>query len=134
MYYKVQAKCGHVGKNYYILKWFFIKSESKKTAAKTVRFMPRVKHHQKDAIRQVIEIDFFEYIEGIVDMSSDLYFLVHNSTDQRFYNCVNGYEIIREIEEKKYKKNHNGQRIKNRLLDRESLNIIRGGYTYERYN
>lgn len=25
-YYKVCAKCGHVGRNYFILKWFYVKA------------------------------------------------------------------------------------------------------------
>ena len=36
-YYKVYAKCGHVGRNSYILKWFYVKAESGSEAAKKVR-------------------------------------------------------------------------------------------------
>ena len=37
MYYKVLAKCGHVGRNNYIEKDFFIKANSGKEAAYRVR-------------------------------------------------------------------------------------------------
>ena len=81
-YYKVLAKCGHVRRNRYILKWFYLKADSGKEAARIIRFTPRVKHHHKDAIREVVIIDYDEYVNGIKIMTSDMYFNVHNSTDQ----------------------------------------------------
>lgn len=33
-YFKVEAKCGHVRRNNYILKEFYVKAESKKEAAR----------------------------------------------------------------------------------------------------
>ena len=92
-YYKVLAKCGHVGRNRYIIKSFYVKAENGKEAAKIVRDKPRVKHHHKDAIKEVIQIKYEEYINGIKIMSDDMYFKVHNRQDQIFYNCVKPEEL-----------------------------------------
>ena len=62
MFFEVQAKCGHVGRNNYIVKNFYIRTDSAKRAAKIIRLAPRVKHHQKDAIVKVREIEREEYI------------------------------------------------------------------------
>ena len=53
MFYKVTAKCGHVGRNNYIEKDFFVKADSGRDAALIVRCKPRVKHDRKDAILSV---------------------------------------------------------------------------------
>jgi len=130
-YYKVLAKCGHVGRNRYILKWFYLKSDSGEDAAKIIRFTPRVKHHHKDAIREVVRIDYDEYVNGSKIMASDMYFNVHNSTDQKLYNCIKQGDVYPEIEEKKYKKNRNGQRLKYEALEKEWKQKIKGGRTYD---
>ena len=59
-YYKVLAKCGHVGRHRYITKWFYVKASSGKEAAYIVRYKPRVKHDHKDAIREVVSINYYE--------------------------------------------------------------------------
>ena len=60
-YYIVTAKCGHVGKDYYIPIDFPVRAESKTEAAKIVRSFPRVKHHHKDAILGCREASIKEY-------------------------------------------------------------------------
>ena len=92
-YFRVEAKCGHVGRNKFILKNFFIKSENKKSAAQTVINFPRVKHNHKDVIRVVENISKGMYIEGITETSNDMYFNVTNSTDQKRY-CLFGWRIF----------------------------------------
>ena len=57
MLFEVQAKCGHVGKNMYTLKTFAVNTSSRAEAAALVRNLPRVKHHHRDAILRVAEID-----------------------------------------------------------------------------
>lgn len=81
--YKVIAKCGHVGQNFYIDKVFAVMAETGKDAAEKVRYMPRVKHHHKDAIRSVEEISIKEFwkLKRIID--EDAYFSCHNIQDQR---------------------------------------------------
>lgn len=60
-YYEVTAKCGHVGKGYYIPIGFAVRAETASEAAAATRTMPRVKHDHKDAILSVREVDVFEY-------------------------------------------------------------------------
>ena len=126
-YFKVQAKCGHVGRNHYILKWFYVKALTGEEAAKVVREKPRVKHDQKDAIREVKEINFEDYLAGTKTNSEDMYFKCSNKQEQEYYKCVKREEIYPEENEKpNYKKKRNGQIIKNKFLDKEMKREIRG--------
>lgn len=131
MYYKVLAKCGHVGRNNYMLKWLYIKAESGKEAAEFARKTPRVKHDHKDAIRKVVEIDFDEYQKGRKIMKSDMFFQVHNSSDQRLCNCIQQEDVYPEIWKKKYKKARNGQRIRYLALEKETKKMLQGGCSYD---
>ena len=62
-YYKVVAKCGHVGKKHYVPVAFAIAAESGKEAAKIARLIPRVKHDHNDAILDCKEFSYEEYVE-----------------------------------------------------------------------
>lgn len=93
MFFKVQAKCGHVGRNNYIVKQFFVRADSAKLAAKYIRRAPRVKHHHKDAIISVEKIDYEEYVQGVIKNQGDPYFNVYNTSDQK---RVPIEDIIRE--------------------------------------
>jgi len=62
-YFTVTAKCGHVGKNRYIPITFPVRAESAAEAASVTRQMPRVKHHHRDAILSVTEVDYPEYLD-----------------------------------------------------------------------
>ncbi len=112
-YFKVQAKCGHVGRNHYILKWFYVKALTGEEAAKVVRDKPRVKHDQKDAIRNVKEITFEEYLTGLRLNSEDMYFKSTSKQEQQFYNAVKQEEIYSEVfeEHPNYKKKWPNQKI-----------------------
>ena len=126
-FFKLQAKCGHVGRNHYILKWFYVKALTGEDAAKVVRDKPRVKHNQKDAIRDVIEISLDNYLAGIKTNSKDMYFKCSNKQDQEYYKCVKLEEIYPEENEKpNYKKKRNGQIIKNKFLEKEMKREMRG--------
>ncbi len=127
MYYRVQAKCGHVGKNYYVLKNFYIRAESGKEAAKKARELPRVKHHHKDAIREVVEICFEDYLSGMQLNDSDMYFKSTSPKEQRIHNCVKKEDIYPEIKRFKYKKQRNGQRIRHEILEKEWRRMIQRG-------
>lgn len=61
-YYKVLAKCGHVGKGYYFEGKFYIAAETASKAAFKARKFPRVKHDHKDAIISVTPITYKEYV------------------------------------------------------------------------
>lgn len=128
MYYKVLAKCGHVGRNNYIIKCFYLKANDDEEAAKIVRQKPRVKHHHKDAIRDVIAIELEEYLTGLKIMEADMYFKVQNSSDQRLYNCVKQEDIYPEEDKKKYKKPRNGQRLRALAMEKEMKKYVQGGW------
>ena len=49
MYYKVCAKCGHVGRNKFIHKWLYIEASNKKEAAE------KAKKEQKNAESETVE-------------------------------------------------------------------------------
>ena len=82
-YYEVTAKCGHVGRNYYVLKTFAVKAANGRAAARIVRNTPRVKHHQKDAIKSVQEIDKNRYLAIIKRNQQDPYFQSHSIQELR---------------------------------------------------
>lgn len=118
-HYRVEAKCGHVGRHYYTVKNFYIKADDGKEAAAKVRYLPRVKHDRKDAILSVKAITQEEYSEGIKAQNADMYFKVHNSTEQRKLGAVNYAEVFHEPEpEERY-------RPKNRIYRDKLARIIR---------
>ena len=131
-YYKVKAKCGHVGRNYYILKAFYTEAESRKEAARLVRNLPRVKHNRKDAIREVFEITKEDYAKGRKITTNDPYFHVHCKQEQKLL-CPNISEcVIREEEKRVSRKRGNFRHIKDEALVKEKINEIKKGtYLYE---
>ena len=92
-YYKVNAKCGHVGRGHYMNKDFFVKAENGKEAAQRVRFAARVKHDWKYAINSVELIPQDEFIRGLELQDNDLYFKVTNSSEQKLYGAID-YEQV----------------------------------------
>jgi len=73
-FYKVTAKCGHVGgPDKYILNDYYTVAVNGKVAAALIRQAPRVKHDHKDAIREVREISPEEYREGWKAFNADPY-------------------------------------------------------------
>lgn len=84
-YFKVVAKCGHVGRQFYYEGVFYLKSKSLSSAAQTVKNFPRVKHDHKDVIISVDEIDEQEYQEGVLAQSRNPYFNCTNLQQQSLY-------------------------------------------------
>lgn len=82
-YFAVETKCGHVGKGKCIYIWFAVKATDAKAAAAKAREYKRVKHHHKDAIRQVRRITGKEYIELQMSNSMDGYLHCKNVQQQR---------------------------------------------------
>lgn len=94
-HYIVTAKCGHVGKGYYIPIDFPVKADSKTEAAKIVRDFPRVKHHHKDAILNCREVSFAEFKIIRNRNQTDTYLTCRSSTEQRLL-CDIENRIIKE--------------------------------------
>ena len=82
-YFEVIAKCGHVGKNKCIFITFACAAENGKEAAAKVRLYKRVKHDHKDAIRDVQEITFEEYMKLRSENDADPYLHCKNPQEQR---------------------------------------------------
>ena len=82
-YFKVEAKCGHVGRGKCIWITFATTADNGKEAARKVRDFKRVKHDHKDAIKSVKEIDFEEFMEIMSKNSIDPYLHCKNVQEQR---------------------------------------------------
>lgn len=126
MFYKVTAKCGHVGRNNYIEKDFFVRADSGKDAALIVRRKPRVKHDRKDAILSVVQITHEEFFIGREMMKDDLYFCMKNSREQRLLNFINPDEIKQESQRTCYVKVRDKEyRLKRlRIMEIQSKQIV----------
>lgn len=94
--FAVEAKCGHVGRKYYIAITFPVVADNGKEAAKIVRRIPRVKHDHKDAIISVKEITIEEYEELIQQNKNDEYLQCHSVQEQRLRCDGLNERIIRE--------------------------------------
>ena len=81
-YFKVVAKCGHVGRKHYVPVAFAVEAETGKEAAKLTRFFPRVKHDHKDAILDCKVISYEEYLELNTINSNDEYLKCHSRQEQ----------------------------------------------------
>ena len=82
-FFKVDTKCGHVGRRNYILITFPVMAKSGKEAARIARGIPRVKHHHKDAILNVNEISYKEYCVISERNNKDPYLFCHSKKEQR---------------------------------------------------
>ena len=100
-YYSVTAKCGHVGKRYYIPIEFAIRAESAKEAARIARDMPRVKHNHKDAIQSVREISREEYIVLRQRNDSDPYLNCKSIQEQRLNEAIYDRLVEEDQEEER---------------------------------
>lgn len=83
-FFIVKAKCGHVGRPYYIPIDFPVKASDAKEAAAIVRKFGRVKHDHKDAILDVRQVNKMEYKTQCEANNVDPYLCVkskHNQND-----------------------------------------------------
>lgn len=116
-YFMVIAKCGHVSKNNYFKGELFFKAENGKEAARLARECPRVKHDQKDAILEVLEIDSAAYETGIRQIRFSHYYTSENVQEQRMYFSEIKDNIFVEEkaykESKKYAKRHSLRKVYN---------------------
>lgn len=130
-YYEVKAKCGHVGKNNYIIKSFYVYAASGSEAALITRKIPRVKHDRKDAIVSVTKITEEEYEQGINKNSNDLYFQVSNKQDQTMYCDGIDQLICKEEEQASYKRcTHKKRYLLETIIKKEYLNERMMAYEY----
>lgn len=129
-HYAVTAQFGHVGRGKYIPKTIPVYAENGREAAEKVRWMPRVKHHRKDAIIDVKKISEKEYLELKEINKNDPYFKVGSKQEQEIL-CKNIEESIVYCKEShKVKKTDRDDIIKfkmkkNKLIHTEALYSMR---------
>ena len=95
-YFAVTAKCGHVRRKYYLPITFGVVAKDAKDGAKIARYIPRVKHDHQDAILNVKEVSYEEYLEIKNKNDSDTYLLVHSKKDQNTYCLDLSDRLIKE--------------------------------------
>ena len=130
-HYAVTAQFGHVGRGKYLPKTIAILAESGEEAAEKVRWMPRVKHHRKDAILDVRKITEEEYQELKEENRNDPYFKVSSKQEQEEL-CSGLMELVIEYEKPDLKQ-RKAERLnkvkfkmkKNRLIHNEAIYSIR---------
>lgn len=105
------AKCGHVGRNNYIVIDFPIRANSGRQAARIARLTPRVKHHHKDAILAVNEVSYEDFMQQQRLNDSDVYLTVSNIQEQRQFSQNLDYRILREETADSFYKNDRQARV-----------------------
>ena len=85
-YFKVTAKCGHVGKMRYVPINFAVRAESASEAAQIAKRFPRVKKQLWDAIIGCVEITKKEYKELLRINNHDPYLNCTSSREQTLIN------------------------------------------------
>lgn len=129
-HYAVTAQFGHVGRGKYIPKTIPVYAENGREAAEKVRWMPRVKHHRKDAIIDVRKISEEEYLELKEINKNDPYFKVGSKQEQEKL-CNNIEEAVICYEEPhKVRKTDRDDTIKykmkkNKIIYSEALYSMR---------
>lgn len=129
-YFKVIAKCGHVGRNNYFRGEFFVGAENKKEAAQKVKTYPRVKKNHKDVILNVEEITNEQYIIGRNATKNNPYFKCKSKYEQNAIMELIQDQIFSETE------TQNKQREKSKFYKSKTNKTkgIRNPYKYAKYN
>ncbi len=97
-YYAVTTRCGHVRRGKYIEVTFAIIAESGKDAAAIGRAMPRVKRHNPNAIVDVVELSYEEYLLLKEDNNNNPYLKCKSKQEQNMY-CPNIYKEVKNLYE-----------------------------------
>lgn len=87
-YFKVIAKCGHVGKMHYIPVAFAVKAENASEASQIARKFPRVKKQCWDAILSCEEVSKFVYKQIIKSNNENSYFNCKTRKQQNQFNDI----------------------------------------------
>ncbi len=95
-YYNVLAKCGHVGKTRCVWVNFAVAAEDAKEAARKCRYYKRVKHDHTNAIGEVNEITFEQFMMLRAENDSDPYLKCKNIQQQ---NKIEGMEKRIQVDE-----------------------------------
>lgn len=132
-YFAVTTKCGHVGKGKFIIKTFAIVASDGKDAAEIARWLPRVKHHNKECILDVKKISEEMFQVLLEENSKDLYFQCRNVQEQK-EKCPEIYEDVQNLYSKskdytKVRKSRVERKFKlKNIMENEFRNILRDFY------
>lgn len=108
-YFKVTAKCGHVGRSHYVPISFPVAASCGKEAAAIARWYPRVKHHHSDAIINCEEIDREQYCILLKANTLDPYLQCKCKRDQR---KIAGFRSRLRVEKRLRVSHHAGKRFR----------------------
>jgi hypothetical protein len=118
-FYEVEAKCGHVGKNYYYRGLFYVRARDKKEAAAMARNIPRVKHDNKFAILNTRVIDYAAFMSGQALQRTNPYFRCKNIQDQKLILPYIENEIFPEtVPDYKTKHSNDDRKSKQKIMRR----------------
>ncbi len=131
--YEVNAKCGHVGMNYFTVKTFAVMTESRKEAAAQVRAFPRVKHDRKDAIISVDEIDLDRYMEIRENNRLDPYFICTTVQQQRALCRIERYREVERTQVKRIEEQTGRSTYYNKKVIRNAKKYMNNYIDLERY-
>ncbi len=120
-YYKVIAKCGHVGNRKYVPIMFAVKANSGKEAARAAKEFPRVKKHRKDNILSCNEIDYEEFLEINKLNNEDEYLKCKNIQQQKLIENFSE-RVVDESYKFEVKKNKRQERLEYILKKNKILN------------
>ena len=129
-YFAVTTKCGHVGRKYYLPVTFPVVAESGKEAARLGRDIPRVKHAHKDAILDVREISYEEYLILVDENNNNMYLKCENKQQQKSW-CVNIKDLVLEDEHNKklcYSKEKRKERVE---YQQKKIKALLTSYKYD---
>lgn len=131
-YYEVTAKCGHVGRKKFIPIKFAVKAKDGKEAAKKVREFPRVKHDHKDAIIDVVKIDYNTFAEIRKNNNNDPYLHCSNRKEQNIIKNLNErLEVDLRNADIKYDKKKRKERIRLKNKKEKILKEANSNEDYE---
>lgn len=105
-YYLVIAKCGHVGKGRYVEVEFPVYAEDKKSAAQMVLKRGKVKKQLKNAITNVYEISYDEYLAKTNEFNDNTFVRAH--TKREITDYIESAEHLISLK-RHYKKSFNSR-------------------------
>ena len=118
-YFMVIAKCGHVGRKKYIPIKFAVNANSGKEAARIVRQFPRVKKDHKDAILDVKQVSYIEYLE-----------IIETNHHDPYLKCISKYEqkLISNLVERLEVDLHNAKKVFDKQARRDRVEFKQRKY------
>ncbi len=125
-FYIVDAVCGHVGRDYGVIKSFAITAKDSKEAAAVCRSMPRVKHHFKYAIRNVQKVSLEKYLIQYMQNAFDPYLTSTNIQEQNLvYDQIDlvSMKDLGKTEKRKHTSKVGYKRYINNYLLESSIDI-----------